>query len=137
MLTGIAVLEGLEDLLELSAAVLHDELEEELLLLSVLLVHALDVPLEVELADLQRLLHVLDLTDQGVHGRLLLLVQELQLLLVHVDVQQDREKGGQASTRCLYRVHFQPKFFNIRRVKVNEIGFNVRNLSFNEVIPAL
>ena len=137
MLPGIAVLEGLEDLLEFGPAVLHDELEEELLLLPVLLVHALDVPLEVELADLQRLLHVLDLTDQGVHRRLLLLVQELQLLLVHVNVQQDREEGGQASTRCLDRVHFQPKFFNIRRVKVNEIGFNVRNLPFNEVIPAL
>jgi hypothetical protein len=95
------------------------------------------VPLEVELADLQRLLHVLDLTDQGVHRRLLLLVQELQLLLVHVNVQQDREEGGQASTRCLYRVYFQPKFFDIRRIKVNEVGFDVCNLPINEVIPSL
>ena len=87
MLPGIAVLERLEDLFEFGAAVLHDELEEELLLLPVFLVHALHVPLEVELADLQRLLHVLHLTHEGVHRRLLLKVQELQLLLVHVHVQ--------------------------------------------------
>jgi hypothetical protein len=32
------------------------------------------VPLKVHLADLQRLLHLLDFADKRVHGRLLLLV---------------------------------------------------------------
>ena len=83
-MSSIAVLEGLQYLLELCTSILHDELEKELLLLPVLLVHPLDVPLKVHLADFQRLLHLLNLADQRVHGRLLLLVQDLQLLFVDI-----------------------------------------------------